>query len=132
MAKSFKYSFRYVFTIVLLLGFNNPELFRAGEPLQQNTCVTSLLSIPNAFTPNGDGNNDQLCLQGWTDCVKKFSISVFNRWGEVVFHSNDPAFCWDGVYKGLVLQEGEYLYSVKSVLTNDEILNRAGTITILK
>ena len=118
--------------VMVFLCFSQPRPIQAEEPIRQSFCVATELKIPNAFTPNGDGNNDRLCLQGWANCVKQFSISVFNRWGELVFQSNDAAFCWDGVYKGNTLQEGEYLYSIKSVLTNGDLLNRTGTITILK
>ncbi|MCX6350232.1 MAG: gliding motility-associated C-terminal domain-containing protein, partial [Bacteroidetes bacterium] len=38
------------------------------------------MGVPNAFTPNGDGINDQLCLDGWGDCISKFEIIIYNRW----------------------------------------------------
>ncbi|MGZ4053741.1 MAG: T9SS type B sorting domain-containing protein, partial [Bacteroidia bacterium] len=72
------------------------------------------MGVPNAFSPNGDGVNDQLCLDGWSDCISKFQIVIFDRWGEKVFESSDPGFCWDGVYKGKVLDPAVFVYFIKA------------------
>jgi len=56
---------------------------------------TCNLYIPNAFTPNGDGINDQ--FQPISNCaLAQYKFSVFDRWGELVFSSSDPAAGWDG------------------------------------
>ncbi len=73
------------------------------------------LTVPNAFTPDGDNNNDQLCLYGWDDCVDKFEIMIFDRWGEKVFESTKPSFCWDGTYRGKMLDAGVFVYFIKAV-----------------
>jgi gliding motility-associated-like protein len=72
------------------------------------------MGVPNAFTPNGDGVNDQLCLQGWSDCISKFEIVIFDRWGEKMFESSDPGFCWDGIYKGKPLDPAVFVYFIKA------------------
>lgn len=72
------------------------------------------LGVPNAFTPNADGVNDKFCLDGWGDCISKFEIIIFDRWGEKVYESADPDFCWDGIYKGRALDPAVFVYYIKA------------------
>lgn len=72
------------------------------------------LIVPNAFTPNNDGINDNVCLAGWDDCVSGFEIMIFDRWGEKVFESKDPDFCWDGYYRGRLLDPAVFVYFIKA------------------
>jgi gliding motility-associated-like protein len=66
--------------------------------------------IPDAFTPNNDGNNDLLDV--FTAYVTDFELRVFNRWGEVIFLSNDPEKKWDGNYRGQAYPSMVYAYTV--------------------
>ncbi|TDB59148.1 PKD domain-containing protein [Arundinibacter roseus] len=67
--------------------------------------------VPDAFTPNADGQNDELDVFGlyFTD----FEIKVYNRWGEVIFASEDINEKWDGAYKGQKVQPGAYPYVIR-------------------
>lgn len=57
--------------------------------------------IPNVFTPNGDGSNDYFKLGGTPDpCYDSLTVTIYNRWGKIVYESNDPYFEWDGTLKG--------------------------------
>jgi gliding motility-associated-like protein len=88
--------------------------------------------IPNAFTPNGDGNNDVLQIYGNLNSIKYLQLLVFDRWGEKIYETNDVNFQWDGVYKGKKLDSGVYLYVMK-VVHFDGTTNRTfkGSITLL-
>ena len=89
--------------------------------------------IPNAFTPNGDGNNDYLEAFGNRLNWKKMSIQIFSREGTLVFESNQPDFKWDGKYMGQSLSSGVYVYVFKVTYLDthvDEMRN--GSITIIK
>ncbi len=88
-------------------------------------------SVPNAFTPNNDGHNDTFCLQGWTDCITDFTVMIFDRWGEKVFQSNDPSFCWDGIYKGQLMNAGVFVYVIKATKIKEQI-NKKGNITLIR
>ncbi|GAB3246670.1 hypothetical protein GCM10027347_01670 [Larkinella harenae] len=66
--------------------------------------------IPDAFTPNGDGNNDLLDV--FTSYVTDFELRIFNRWGEVIFVSTDPEQKWDGKYRGQAYPSMVYAYVV--------------------
>lgn len=74
------------------------------------------MEVPNAFTPNNDGNNDALCLSGWDECVSDFKISIYDRWGELVFESSDAHFCWDGLYEDQQLDSGVFVYFITATL----------------
>lgn len=89
------------------------------------------LSVPNAFTPNGDNNNDKFCLQGWSYCASDFKVMIFNRWGEKVFESRDPNFCWDGTYNDQELSSGVYAYSITSNVNREAIIKK-GNITLIR
>jgi gliding motility-associated-like protein len=66
--------------------------------------------VPNAFSPNGDDQNDILYV--YAEGVKKIIWSVYNRWGEVVFSSTDISLGWDGRLNGEVLQPGVFVIDI--------------------
>lgn len=93
-------------------------------------CGAPMFIIPNAFTPNGDGVNDRLCFN--TDELTEFSISIFNRWGEMVYHSTDAAECWDGTYRGHHCLAGVYTYTCHIRCHADKENDFKGDITLIR
>lgn len=86
--------------------------------------------VPNAFTPGSGRINEtfKASLVG----IKTVDISIFNRWGEIVFESDDLSFSWDGRYKGAPAQPGLYTYKM-TCLTNSRIpLYYTGHVTIVR
>ncbi len=71
-------------------------------------------AVPNAFTPNGDGNNERFLGAGYTRYLQEFELQVFNRWGEKVFETSDVLEGWDGYSQrnGGLAPPGAYLYIV--------------------
>lgn len=87
------------------------------------------LFIPNAFTPNGDGENDRFRVRGYSG--SEFSMSIFNQWGELLFQSNNPSQGWDGNRNGLPAHTGTYVYLVE--LTTDKGNEQiSGHVTLLR
>jgi gliding motility-associated-like protein len=70
----------------------------------------AVLYVPNAFTPNGDGLNDTFACVG--EGITEFDLQIFNRWGELIFESNDMKVQWDGSYKNEVAPIGVYVYKI--------------------
>ena len=68
--------------------------------------------MPNAFTPNGDGLNDVFAPVPRYDYVKNYQISIYNRWGELIFQSKELNHGWDGIYKGKPAMTGTYVYRI--------------------
>jgi gliding motility-associated-like protein len=86
--------------------------------------------VPNAFTPNEDGLNDDWHVK-WIG-VKAFHVMLFDRWGMVIFESTDPDFQWDGILHGKACQEGIYTYVIEASGYLRAKLKRAGTVTLIR
>ena len=86
--------------------------------------------IPNAFSINNDGLNDDFRVV--TGAIKTIEISVFNRWGELLYRSNDPTKGWDGTYQGNDCQLGVYMYLVKFTGFDDTLYTQSGTLHLLR
>jgi gliding motility-associated-like protein len=66
--------------------------------------------VPNAFTPNGDGRNDFFAPVGTN--INAFEMLVFDRWGNLIFQTNDIAKGWDGTFKGNKCQQDVYVWRI--------------------
>lgn len=86
--------------------------------------------LPNAFSPNGDGQNDVLFLRGY--CIEVLDFSVYNRWGERVFHTNDPTIGWDGTQRGQACEKAVYAYVVTATLIDGTEVNLKGNVSLIK
>jgi gliding motility-associated-like protein len=87
--------------------------------------------IPSAFTPDNDGRNDTWAWYG--ECEPEdFKVEVYDRWGEVIFASNDPFTSWDGKYNGTLSPSGVYAYRVGYRLPYQKRKEVAGSITMLR
>lgn len=91
------------------------------------------LYIPNAFSPNGDGENEflQLYNTNW-NCQQEITFEVFNRSGERVFVSSDKGFQWDGMFQGQPLNPGVFTYRLSVRMFDDEMITRKGNITLVR
>ena len=76
----------------------------------------SLLLVPNVFTPNGDGANDEFRVAYRS--IKEFHCWVYNRWGHLVYEWTDPAKGWDGTIGGRPAAEGAYFYVIRALGTD--------------
>lgn len=90
------------------------------------------LFIPDIFTPNGKGPeaNEKLCV--FSNCVRRFNLIIYNRWGEKVFESNDINTCWDGTFKGKDASSGIYAFKLNVENQNGSVINKMGTVTLLR
>jgi len=92
--------------------------------------VTSALQVPNVFTPNGDGLNDEFRVA--YKSLASFQCWIFNRWGRKVFFWTDPQNGWDGTIGGKKAAEGPYFYIIKAVGTDGQKFTRKGDINLLR
>lgn len=76
----------------------------------------SQLLVPNVFTPNGDGKNDEFRVLYRS--LKEFHCWVYNRWGKLVYEWTDPAKGWDGTINGKPAAEGAYFYVIRALGTD--------------
>lgn len=105
----------------------------AQDTVGVEVIADNAIFLPNAFTPNGDGNNDLLQVYGNLAGIRYFQLLIFDRWGEKVFETNDQYFKWDGTYKGERQEPAVYIYIMKIVHldgTSDRTFK--GALTLLK
>ncbi len=93
-------------------------------------CDTPYIFIPNSFTPNGDGVNDELKVYG--NQIDFMEFYVVNRWGQTVFESNDPDIGWNGTFLNEALPPDVYGYTLKAICKDQEIFISHGNINLLK
>ncbi len=86
--------------------------------------------IPTAFTPNSDGRNDEARVMA--SGVKEFDFKIFNRWGQVVFASNNISRGWDGRLAGKAQASDTYVFVVRIKTTAGVLKEKRGTITLLR
>ena len=94
------------------------------------TCDEPYIFIPNAFTPNGDGNNDVLYVRG--ALIDKMLLRIYDRWGTLVFESTHVENGWDGKYKGQICQPGVYDYYLEITCIGNKTYFKKGNITLIK
>lgn len=89
------------------------------------------IMIPNAFTPDGDGLNDVFRIVGHK-FEKLLSFSVYNRYGQEVFYTQNITEGWDGKYNGKKADPGTYYYVIEYVLPDNEIKKVTGDVVLLR
>ena len=89
------------------------------------------LFLPNSFTPNGDGLNDTFTPKGFGISEEAYAFLIFNRWGEVVFETNNVLEGWDGTFKGELLTSGVYAWRADFRDLNGKGYRRKGQMNIL-
>jgi gliding motility-associated-like protein len=138
-----------------IAGLNTPTLQNTFATVQQTTIFTLTVSdgvcfvsdttevkvyeiicdhpyvfVPNAFSPNGDGNNDILFVRGlW---VEKVIFRIFDRWGELVFESDQVANGWDGTFQGRKLDPDVYDYYLDVTCIGGLKSISKGNVTLMK
>ncbi len=100
------------YTLYTVIGIDSNGC-KAEDTVSVDVIQDHTFFTPNAFTPNGDGNNDFFQLYGNLAGIAKIDVMIFDRWGEKVFEAEEPTFQWDGIYRGQPLPPGVYVYSIK-------------------
>ncbi len=89
------------------------------------------ISVPNAFTPNNDTQNDVFKFNA--ECyMDKVEFTVFNRWGEILYKSNGSSPGWDGKYKNTICPDGTYFYIISYNDIAGERKQLNGVITLIR
>jgi gliding motility-associated-like protein len=116
-----------VYTIKLIAG---TQTACPDTSVQTLTVYALNLVVPNVFTPNGDGVNDrwEITAQGF----KLFKIVVWDRWGARVWQTDNPSDFWDGAREGVKCPEGTYFYKIFAITQENQNVEKAGQVTILR
>ena len=90
-------------------SFRNCDVYADTFNVTVSNCSCTV-SIPDAFTPNNDGHNDQFKALG-TD-ITEFTLRLYNRYGQCVFQTTEVSRTWDGTFQGRDCDMGTYFYFV--------------------
>jgi gliding motility-associated-like protein len=100
------------------------------------TTIIPKMDVPNAFTPNGDGLNDYISPIAFG--VTQIDFRIYNRWGQMVFRSNDPQITymqnkgWDGRFNGKPQEMDVYAYTLHVVFNDGKEATKQGSITLIR
>jgi gliding motility-associated-like protein len=86
--------------------------------------------VANAFSPNGDNNNEFIPVRGL--CVKSISFKIFNRWGNLVFETDQLNEGWNGYYQDELQNTGVFVYVLEATLENGKTVKESGDITLIR
>ncbi len=94
--------------------------------------------IPNAITPNNDGNNDRFTVYGNQALARVEQLRVYDRWGGLIyeapepFPANDPSLGWDGTVNGKLVNGGVYVYYIQVTYLNNRQTGYRGDVTVIR
>lgn len=116
---------KYWHTVINQFGCENTDTITIKDACKP------IFYMPSAFTPNNDGVNDYLNFTG--KYIEFFNIEIYNRWGQLVYQSNDYLNKWDGTVNGIPLPEDVYVYHINySSEAIDYFNTESGTLTIIR
>jgi gliding motility-associated-like protein len=107
----------------------------ATDTIVVEPCSTMLISIPNAFTPNADGNNDRFNIVCSNPAIlTAYEINIYNRWGQLIYTGRDIGDGWDGTLDGNPFPMDVYMYFITYTVTEPRIESKqiAGKVTLVR
>jgi gliding motility-associated-like protein len=114
---------------------NHNGEFTYSEPISINCNPKEAcgdIFVPNAFSPNADGENDELFVLGHEKHISNLIFVIYDRWGAVVFKSDNIMNGWDGKHEEKELETGVYVYWLEAILDNGDHVERKGTIALIR
>jgi len=99
-----------------------------GTPICFNTGIN--LAFPNAFAPNSTPPNHEFKAVG--EFFGKYNMQIYNRWGELLFETQNINEGWNGTYNGQLVQQGSYVYKVSMVDLGGRRFSQSGTVLLIK
>ena len=122
---------RFKQILLVVFAMFVPYLASAQTDSTATTVTDSKLSMPNAFSPNGDGHNDIYRAKEQQNLVE-FRAYIFNRWGQKLYEWTDPAEGWDGTYGGKPVKQGVYYVLVKARGADGIVYNIRKDVNLLR
>ena len=115
--------------------------FGCSDTATSQVITNSNIEFPTAFTPNPNGASggkydanslDNDVFFPYLKGAKEYQLEIFNRWGELVFESNDYSYGWDGYYKGNLCQSDVYVWKLNMTFKNGKSKLMTGDVTLLR
>jgi len=93
-------------------------------------CGEPDIFIPNAFSPNDDNENDEFQIRG--KVLESIELKIYNRWGEMVFETNDLNKAWDGQFDGKKVDQAVFVYQLDAICIDGRSFKKKGNITVIR
>lgn len=123
---------------VVLIATNQ---YNCSDTTNARIVVKSDIKFPNAFTPNTSGSNGGGYTPGdfsndvffpFTSGVTEYNLKIFNRYGELIFQSNDLKVGWDGYFNGKLCQQDAYVWKANVKFFDGTVFAQTGSVTLLR
>ncbi|MCE3296556.1 MAG: domain containing protein [Crocinitomicaceae bacterium] len=111
------------------------NLYGCSDSIIKTIKVEEVMTIyiPNSFTPNGDEFNNVWAISLNGIDIYNFKLTVYNRWGQLIFESHDPSIGWDGTFNNQLVQAGLYQWRMEGIETlTDTPFERFGYVNIFR
>jgi len=115
--------------IVAILISNSKGCEATDTMLIEEDCLGDIL-FPNSFSPNEDGLNE--LFLGTGNLISSFDLTIYNRWGQLMFSSNNIMVGWDGKVNGNPQAEGIYTFKAKYSLRTADMKEKYGKISLIR
>ncbi|RFC53655.1 HYR-like domain-containing protein [Brumimicrobium aurantiacum] len=133
MVESINEEYTFIVDLIAISNLGCRDTFSLDLPFYEEL----IYFVPNTFTPDGNKSNETfkpIFTTGFDP--QNYNFKVYNRWGDIVFESNDANYGWDGTYKASnyeVMPSGTYVYRINfNKLRNDEEVEIMGTVNLLR
>jgi gliding motility-associated-like protein len=109
------------------------EFLCIDSSFEKVTILPYTIYIPNTFTPDGDGFNNEFKVVTYLP-AQSWNFKIYNRWGEIIFQSTDQNEFWNGTYKGQKAPDGIYNYHLiyESCESSDNVHELHGFVTLIR
>src|SRR5690606_26860544 len=111
------------------ISVSNPHGCQGTDEIEVIDCGIRVY-IPNAFTPNGDGINDEFKV--YIEGVNKFWLAIYDRWGNEVFFSENPNQGWNGTHLNQAANAGTYTYKIYYRSGEYKSETRIGSVELIR
>jgi gliding motility-associated-like protein len=118
-------------TTVYTLSASNDQGCVASDTVSV-IVIPNCIEVRNAFSPNGDGNNDLWRVYDDYGCLKNVSLQIFNRYGNKVYESRDYRNTWDGKYNGKPVPDGTYYAVIHFTLITGRTFMQKTDLTVIR
>ncbi len=117
------------------------SVHQCADTIVKYVQITGDIQFPNAFTPDQTGpNNGHYSLTDYSNHVffpisqgvKEFKMQIFNRWGELIFETNDINIGWDGYYKGQLCPQDVYVYQARATFIDGRTVEKKGDVLLIR
>ncbi|MDZ4809595.1 MAG: gliding motility-associated C-terminal domain-containing protein, partial [Bacteroidota bacterium] len=117
--------------LITLIASN---VFGCTDTVKQSVNIPAVplppLYIPNAFSPNGDNENDKLYVYG--KCIKQMTLIIYDRWGGKVFETHDQKIGWEGIYIEAKENSAVFTYYLEAILYSGDVVRKKGNVSLMR